>query len=359
MRVACREKLPTVTDSRRPPPTSGERAVSGPLGFQDDVSPGRDWLNGCAAGHGGTQICARPATARSFAGLTGTDVMLLTMAAIWGVNFSVMKFALGVFSPLAFNAVRVTLASVALAAVAFAPGARVPSRADARRLMVLGLLGHAAYQLLFINGLARSRAGTVALLIGGTPALLAVLGRLYGFDRITRSAALGIGASILGVGFVVVGATSGTAHDDSLIGIALILCSSLCWAFYTMGLRPLADHVDGVQIAAWTLFGGALPLILAGIPSLLSMDFTTVPPAAWGAIAYSGLMAYVVAYVFWYRGMQKVGPTRTSMYANLQPIMALGAAWVTLHETAHAVAIRGRGVRDHRPLPLAPVRFAS
>src|SRR5690349_15123973 len=103
---------------------------------------------------------------RALAGLTGTDAMLLTMAAIWGVNFSVMKFALGVFSPLAFNAVRVSLAGVALAAVAFAPGARLPSRRDARRLMLLGLLGHSAYQLLFIHGLSRSRAGTVALLIG-------------------------------------------------------------------------------------------------------------------------------------------------------------------------------------------------
>jgi drug/metabolite transporter (DMT)-like permease len=271
--------------------------------------------------------------ARSFAGLTGTDVMLFAMAAIWGVNFSVMKFALGVFSPLAFNSVRVTLAGVALAAVAFSPGARIPSRTDARRLMTLGLLGHSAYQLLFIHGLARSRAGTVALLIGTTPALLAILGRIYGFDRISRSAALGICASILGVGFVVVGASAGSSHDDSFIGIGLVLASSLCWAFYTMGLRPLTERVDGVQIAAWTLFGGALPLVVAGIPSLLSTDLSAVPAAAWGAIAYSGLMAYVLAYVFWYRGMKKVGPTRTSMYANLQPIMALGAAWVTLHET--------------------------
>ena len=279
--------------------------------------------------------------ARSYAGFTGTDVMLLTMAAIWGVNFSVMKYGLGVFSPFAFNALRVTLATVALAAVAFAPGSRLPSASDARRLMVLGLLGHAAYQLLFIEGLARSRAGTVALVIGGTPALIAVLGRLFGYERITRSGALGIGTSILGVVFVVIGATSAATHDDSLVGIALILISSTCWAFYTMGLRTLTHRVDGVQIAAWTLFGGAVPLVLAGVPALLHTDFSIVPVAAWGAIAYSGLMAFVLAYVFWYRGVQALGATRTSMYANLQPIMALGAAWVTLHEIPTAWQFTG------------------
>lgn len=266
------------------------------------------------------------------AGFGGTDVMLLAMALIWGLNFSVMKYGVDAFSPLAFNALRVTLASLALAGIAFAPGARPPSRADATRLMLLGLLGHATYQLFFINGLARTRAGTAALLIGGTPALIAILGRIFGFDRISRRGALGIVFSMSGVACVVLGAGNTDAGGDSRTGLLLILASSTCWAFYTMGLRAVSHRVDGVQIAAWTLFGGAGPLILAGIPALLRTDFAAIPPAAWGSIAYSGLMAFVVAYVFWYRGMQRLGPTRTSMYANLQPIIALGAAWIALHE---------------------------
>ena len=277
-----------------------------------------------------------PAAARSRAGFTGTDVMLFAMSAIWGVNFAVMKYGLVAFTPLAFNALRVTVATTALAAVAFAPGTRRPSPADARRLMLLGLLGHAVYQFLFANGLDRSRAGTAALVISGTPALVAIFARIVGYERISRSAASGIALSIGGIACVVFGATAVSGNDDSLVGIALILTSSVCWALYTMGLRPLSLRVDGVQIAAWTLFGGALPLIAAGIPSLLATDFSKVPPAAWGSIAYSGLMAYVLAYVFWYRGVQQVGPTRTSMYANLQPIIALAAAWITLGETPTA-----------------------
>jgi drug/metabolite transporter (DMT)-like permease len=261
-----------------------------------------------------------------------TDIMLLAMAAIWGVNFSVMKFGLTVFEPLAYNALRVVIASTALGILAFRPGTRRPSAADARRLMLLGLLGHAAYQLLFINGLDRARAGTVALVIGCTPALIAILGRMLGVERISRSAALGIATSILGVVFVVIGASGGGSRDDSVFGIVLILMSSTCWAFYTMGLRSLTGRVDGVQIAAWTLFGGALPLLVAGIPELLRTDFASASPAAWGSVLYSGLMAFAVAYVLWYRGVERLGPTRTSMYANLQPIMALAAAWVTIHE---------------------------
>ncbi|MEO7368301.1 MAG: EamA family transporter, partial [Gemmatimonadaceae bacterium] len=46
-----------------------------------------------------------------------TDALLLLMALIWGVNFSVVKFATTVFSPLAFTGLRVFLAAVALLAV--------------------------------------------------------------------------------------------------------------------------------------------------------------------------------------------------------------------------------------------------
>lgn len=278
---------------------------------------------------------AAPATLdieRSVTGFTTTDLMLLVMAGIWGVNFPVMKYGLTVFEPLLYNALRVTIACSVFAVVVFSSRTRRPAWVDVRRLMLLGLLGHAAYQLLFINGLFRARAGTVALVIGGTPALIAILGRVFGVERISRWAAAGIATSILGVVFVVIGASSGSSHDDSVFGIALIMMSSTCWAFYTMALRSLTGRVDGVQIAAWTLFGGALPLFAAGIPAMSRMDFSAAPLAAWGSVLYSGVMAFGVAYVLWYRGVERVGPTRTAMFANLQPLIALGAAWLTLHE---------------------------
>src|SRR5215210_394180 len=48
-----------------------------------------------------------------------TDVLLVLMALIWGVNYIVVKAATGYFAPLAFNAMRVTLATVVLGALAY------------------------------------------------------------------------------------------------------------------------------------------------------------------------------------------------------------------------------------------------
>ncbi len=273
--------------------------------------------------------------------LTSTDAMLLLMATIWGVNFSVMKFGAAAFTPEAFNALRVTLAALALGGIAFTRVAGRPSAADAKRLMLLGLLGHAIYQFLFLNGLHRARAGTAALVIAGTPALIAILLQVTGHERITRRAAVGIALSLTGIALVVSAAAAPNAPDDSPLGLVLVLGASMCWAFYTLGLRPLTHRVDGVQMAAWTVFGAVIPMILMGLPSLLETDFRTVSLTAWGAVCYSAFLAFVVAYLIWYRGVRVLGPVRTAMYANLQPIIALGVAWVVLHERPTAVQFVG------------------
>ena len=40
----------------------------------------------------------------------------------------------------------------------------------------------------------------------------------------------------------------------------------------------------------------------------------------------------VIAYLIWYRGVEQIGPTRTAMFGNLQPIVAVLVAWFMLGE---------------------------
>ena len=87
--------------------------------------------------------------------------------------------------------------------------------------------------------------------------------------------------------------------------------------------------------------GGIIPLLIVGAPSLATTNYAAVPAAGWAAVAYSGLLALVVAYLFWYRGVRVLGPTRASMYSNLQPLVAMLAAWPLLGETPRALQLMG------------------
>jgi drug/metabolite transporter (DMT)-like permease len=271
-----------------------------------------------------------------------TELSLVVMAVIWGVNFSVMKYGTQVMAPVAFNALRMGIACVILFAIAYGrPGLR-PSVADRNRLLGLGVLGHFVYQLLFLQGLSMTRAGTAALVVAASPAAVAIVARSFGHEKLPMRAVVGIVLSIAGVMLVVGGSVQadGTSH---LLGDLLILGAVVVWAFYTTGLVPLAQHVEPAQVAAWTLIGGVVPLALFASPALLRTDWTAVTPLTWAAVAYSGILAMVIAYLVWYHGVRAIGPTRTAMFANLQPLVAVLVAWAILGEVPTVFQGAGAG----------------
>jgi len=262
-----------------------------------------------------------------------TEAGLVLMAIIWGLNFAVLKYGTNVLEPIAYNATRMVVGTIVLLAIALAV-ARRPSWEEIRRLMLLGVLGHGVYQALFITGLARTRAGTAALVVAASPAVIAIVGRAYGVERLERRAVLGIILSFVGIAIVVLGSSrdDAAAGRAAIVGDALILCSVIAWAFYTTLLKPLTHTIEGVHIAGWTLLGGTIPMVAVATPALFRTEWSAVTPLTWGAVAYSGIGAIGLAYLFWYRGVRVIGSTRTSMFAQMQPMIALLAAWPLLGE---------------------------
>lgn len=261
-----------------------------------------------------------------------TDALLLLVAVFWGMNFSILKYATRFFQPLAINAVRIPVAAVAQLLVARAFRAEHPSRQDMWSLIRLGMIGNGVYQVLFIIGLSRSQVGTAALLIASSPAFIGVLGRLRGSEFLTARQWGGIVLQLAGCAAVSFGALSGSRGEDSFIGVVLILASCVAWAFYATGLKGLAHRVAPWYLGGYTMFGGAIVALLVGVPALLSTPSFDLPIRFWLALSYSSFIAMVLAYLLYYRGLRVLGPTRTAMYSNLQPIIAMAVAWAVLHE---------------------------
>jgi drug/metabolite transporter (DMT)-like permease len=273
------------------------------------------------------------------------EVAVLLMALIWGINFSVIKYGTTILPPLGYNAFRTMLAAVSLTLIALIWGGTAPNRRDLLLLLALGALGNGVYQTLFIEGLARTRAGEAALVVGASPALMAIFARMRGIERVDQRRAVGIALSMFGVGLVVFGrATSGeSAAGGSLFGDLLVLCGAVCWAVYTVLLIPFTKRVSGFWVIALNLIGGATVLAVVGARGILSVNWMTLPGVAWAAILYSGLGGLVIAYIFWLYGIRKLGPTRTALYGNLQPLIALLFAWLTLGEIPTAWQALGAG----------------
>jgi drug/metabolite transporter (DMT)-like permease len=265
-----------------------------------------------------------------------TDLLLLVTSIIWGVNYTVVKYGTGVMDPLAYNGARVALAAVVFAYIAWRRDGPPMGRRDMWALLGLGVLGNGLYQLLFAVGVAHTRAGSAAIVLASAPVFIALLGRFLGVERVGLRGYGGVLLSIVGIALVIMGGAGRETGGATLYGNLIVLAGAFCWALFTVLLEPFTHRVSLVDISAFTLVGGAVPLVAFSAPAMLATRWTTVKPLTWLAIAYSGIASLVIAYLFWYRGVRVIGPTRTAIYSNLQPVIALLVSWMLLAEVPTA-----------------------
>lgn len=283
------------------------------------------------------------------------------MAVIWGSNYSIIKSALVDVPPIAFNAVRLILAS-ALFLITIAirrrhqrgnfstgawhqppeacqaePGVRM--RISLPRLLALSIIGHTCYQLLFIWALSETSASDSALIIGCTPVFVALLTAALGHETIRRRRWIGILLSALGV-YLVVG-TGSVVGGDSVRGDMLMLGAVACWSVGTIVSRPLLEEWPAFEITGYSMAIGTLLFLPFAMPQLRQVSVAHVPWHAVAALVFSALLALYVAYAIWFSSVQRLGSTRTAVYSNMVPVAGLLVASIGYGE--HIGALKGVG----------------
>jgi drug/metabolite transporter (DMT)-like permease len=277
----------------------------------------------------------------------GTDVGLLLLTLIWGVNFTVVKGAMELIPPMAFNALRFPVASLVVYLVLRAQGPlTLPRREDIPWLLLLGVAGNGIYQIFFIQGLSGTTAGNSALLLATVPVWTALLSSAMGEGQLPRAVKWGIGITFTGILLIIGGGQKAlTLGGSTLLGDALALGSAILWSLYTVGSHRLITRYGSVAVTAWTLWLTTLFLIPLGIPDLTRLAWQDIPwLAGWGAVVFSGSLALGLSYLLWYRGVQRLGSARTAAYSNLVPVVALVAAWIFLGEVPAPLQALGAAV---------------
>lgn len=256
------------------------------------------------------------------------DVLLLLMATLWGANFFAVQYGTAHMPGLAFNTSRMAVgAIVMLVAALLTVREPWPSRADTVLLIAYGLIGNGIYQYFFVQGLSRARGGSASLILAASPAALALLGWATRSEKMTRFLILGVALSVVGVAMVMLGDNIAPATSGTRLGTVYLTLAMLTWAVYATLLRPLTQRVNGLHLTLLTLLGGLVPLVVLTGRDLLATAWMTLTWRTWAAMAYAGIGAIVIAYLIYYHGLKKIGATRTSLYSNLQPFVAILIAW--------------------------------
>jgi drug/metabolite transporter (DMT)-like permease len=253
------------------------------------------------------------------------DLRLLFVAIVWGMNFTVVKYALGEFGPMSFTVARffpAALVLLAIMAVRREPFAL--ERNDRMPVVTLGLIGITGYNLLFMYGLRLTSASHSALFISMSPLFAAALQAAAGRERFSRSMVAGLLLASLGA-YLIIQSSHGEISFSSgtLRGDLMTICASVLWALYTMKARPLLERYSPVKITAYTMTAGALLLLPFSMRELAGQSWSAVSAVSWAALAFAAFIGGSIAYVLWYEGVSRIGVTRTIVYHYLVPLVAV------------------------------------
>jgi drug/metabolite transporter (DMT)-like permease len=257
------------------------------------------------------------------------DLMLLGTVLLWALNATVTRYVLTHgFHPLAYATIRYALATGLF--WVFTWSRERSFRIAPRDLRYVAIAASMIFvnQLCFVYSVDKTSAATVTLFLGTTPIFIGVVASVIGLERMGRSFWIATAVSLVGVGFVASGSGGFSGH---VFGDGLAVSTALTWAMYSVAITPLMRRYSPFRISALVLALGWAPIAVVGIPQTTSQSFH------FGALVWAGFAFAVVGPLFltnilWFTAISRVGPSRASLFSNLQPALGVGFAIVLLGE---------------------------
>jgi drug/metabolite transporter (DMT)-like permease len=236
----------------------------------------------------------------------------------------------GRIPPAGIVIVRMCGGALVFTIVALRRGTLRIDRADIPKLLACALLGVAANQELFIQGLARSTATNASVLGATIPVFTALVAIVLGAEPARVRRLVGI-AIAFGGAAALVGVEDVSTSSQHLAGSVMILANSLSYGTYLVVVRPLADKYDPVALLAL--------MFIAGIPMVAPFGIAAwadAPPLDAGGVAYLAFLIAVPtvgAYTLVQTALRRAEATLVAAYIYLQPVFATAGAILLLDET--------------------------
>ncbi|MBS4037339.1 MAG: DMT family transporter [Hydrogenophaga sp.] len=258
----------------------------------------------------------------------------VALAALWGSSFLFMRLGATDLGIVPTAGLRVGLAALFMLPVFLVPGVWSDFRRRLGPILFVGLLNSGIPFMLFAFAVMHIPTGLTSILNATVPLTGALVAWVWLRERPGASRMLGLAIGFAGVCLLVIGKSglSGLAASSSplaLLAMGACLLATLCYglaASFTKrhlgGLHPLAT-ASGSQI------GAALAL---AAPTAWFWPDTPVGHTAWFAVIAVALLCTAIAYVLFFRIIEKAGPSKALTVTFLVPVFALAYGALFLDE---------------------------
>jgi drug/metabolite transporter (DMT)-like permease len=258
--------------------------------------------------------------------------MLLGFAIFTGATFNLAKYSIHYFSAAGAAGWRFGVAAVLM--ISILGMKRSIKRQNIRKYgclyLLLGFIGVFGFNAFFFLGMKYTSPLNGALIMAANPLVTTILSYLILKTPITKKQSVGIAFALLGVILVLTKGSWAVLTTNSLsIGDAFILLGNICWALYGVLGRKYLHNSSSMETTTYTMFVGAILLILISLFTPSPQALSNVTVSAWGAILFMAVFTSVLGYLWWNKGMETIGAGQTSVFFNLVPVVTMVISVIT------------------------------
>lgn len=265
--------------------------------------------------------------------LTIAYLALIAICIIWGTTYLALRIAVQHFPPLLFTAIRQTIAGLLLLTFMFSVmRQKVPSKIHILRQTIAGFLLISMGNGLVAWAEMEIPSGIAAIICSLMPVMVILLNILANpEEKPTLPIIFGVVIGMTGITLIFSEHISEFAKPEYRIGIVLILLAILGWAVGSIWLKKQpTDSNAFVNAGLQMLLGGVLLFPF----SLIFDDLTDVHWSAEAAYAITYLILFgsIIAYASYLYALKSLPITIVSLYAYVNPLVAVLLGWLILDE---------------------------
>lgn len=262
---------------------------------------------------------------------------LSAMCIIWGTTYLAMRVGIMHVPPFLYLGIRQVIAGGLLCLFFIGKGYRLPSWKDLRFHLLGGVLMIGIGNGLVGWGEQHVSSGVAALICSMMPIWLILLNVSFmgNTEKVNLKVIAGILLGFGGLLLIFGNGIRDLANPTYASGMVGILVATIAWATGTLLLKKQKSAIKPVFAAGIQLFSGGV-FMLAISPfsdNYQGMDFNT---EAVTALVYLVVFGSMISYSSFAYALDKLPASTVSMYAYINPLVAVIAGWLLLDEMMNA-----------------------
>jgi drug/metabolite transporter (DMT)-like permease len=260
-------------------------------------------------------------------------VAFATVCFVWGTTYLAIRVAIETIPPLLLTGLRFTIAGLVLWAIGAMRGERLPrSPRIWMHAVIVGILLICIGNFAVVWAEQWVPSGMAALLVATAPFWAALIGFFRGDEKIGLQAGIGMLLGFIGVALLVnPRAADGTWDIHFLLGAGAIQIGGFAWQYGSIHGKHELKSISPLMSSTLQMLAGGIILDVAGLAAGELPRFH-VNGRTLFALIYLTIFGSIIAYSAYVYAMAKLRATNVSLYAYVNPVVAVILGWLILNE---------------------------